>query len=550
MAGRTRHPLLLAVRLAAVAVAVLLAVSALPASAETTGQAVADSFAPDLLAGDNGLPTATDGPLRYGPISTPVDDHGDAIDAHTESVSYFDGSYYLYGAQWGCPVVWDPRKETPAGFCGFVTYQSDDLMNWHVVDRFDPPDVHQWCTEKTGAICGKPRVVYNARTNKYLMWFGVGQPIDPDDPSAGQPPLRVAESTTPHGPWTGITTPTLTSKIWSDFDITVGSDGNAYLVATVSGSDGVTKEIDVEGLDDDYTGTNGKTAHVRDGGEGVGIFQHGGHWYVTAADPQCGFCAGTKTVYAMATDPLGTWTDVPDALSSDSCGGEPHGVSTLPSPSGPVPVQIIDTYRTSPSQYPSHTLGDLNQAIAGRYWLPYQFAQDGTIKPFDCKPTTQIPLAKPVSTGPPPTYQVDCRATSTGSIEQKWTIEPGTGTVRIPVFQRTVAANPDPDNATDPRVLDAPLDIQLSASDGVLAHQSVAADSVSWAPRSVTLKLAAPPTQREQVTLRLTTQATKGCYGVLVGSKTDDLPDGAYQGVEDGQAKPAPDAQMLVRFDA
>jgi hypothetical protein len=52
---------------------------------------------------------------------------GDAIDAHDGEITYFNGTYYLYGTSYGCGFEWG-HKDAP--FCGFKVYTSKDLENW------------------------------------------------------------------------------------------------------------------------------------------------------------------------------------------------------------------------------------------------------------------------------------------------------------------------------------------------------------------------------------------------------------------------------------
>jgi hypothetical protein len=66
-------------------------------------------------------------------------------------------------------------------------------------------------------------------------------------------------------------------------------------------------------------------------------------------------------------------------------------------------------------------------------------------------------------------------------------------------------------------------------------------DAVSWAPRSVPVRLSKPVAGGDHVQLRLRTRATDGCYGVLIGS----APDSRYAAVVDGRTKRAPRVQML-----
>ena len=250
-------------------------------------------------------------------------------------------------------------------------------------------------------------------------------------------------------------------------------------------------------------------------------------------------------VYLRASSPLGPWS-APAPISADSCGGTAQSVSVLPSPAGPVPVELIDLYRSSPGDanpaLPDRAKhGDWNQALAGRYWAPLSFDVDGRVKPIACAAAARIPLAYATRGGVPPIYQPDCRIAADSSIEQQWRVPARLSRIRIPVFQRAYVTDPSlPARTQPPTAVDAPLTIDLVTPDGT-AHWTVRPGDVSWAPRSISLTVPRPVTRGSLVSLRFRTTAADGCYGVLIGPGHA----GHYSAVVGGARRVAPGAQLV-----
>jgi hypothetical protein len=529
-----------------------------PSPVAVEHQATVASFAPDVLHGDNGLPVSPDlPPLEHGPIATAVDTDGNAIDAHEgQSVSYFAGRYYLYGVKYGCGTHIDLSDDAP--FCGFSTYWSDDLMHWHSVDTRFSDDIGKVCA----SYCAFPKVVYSPRLHRYLMYFSSdnGGNINSSTPSS----RWLAESPSPAGPWMNLREPTLLHGDSDAYDVVVGSDGHAYMFE-LKALRGLPTDVWAERLNDDYTGTSGNATKIATGPyHNVGAFQRGGYWYLTLAT-DAKFFGPANITYLRSEHPDGGWTspdgsDEATPISPDSCGGTAQDVSVLPGPTGVVPIEMIDLYRSSPGdaspKLPEQVKhGDWNQAIAGRYWAPLQFDPEGRIRPITCDTATRIPLQGGARQDPPPSYQPDCRITADGYVEQDWTVTPGSAlrALRVPVFQRAYVTSPALAPATQPpTALNAPLTIELSSARGSVTR-TLTPESVSWAPAGVTLQLPRPIPGGTAVRLRLRTEATDGCYGVLVTAKPGPTalhpgpaPDARYGAVERGQAKPAPEAQMFA----
>jgi hypothetical protein len=237
------------------------------------GYATVTSFAPDLLGGDNGLPTSPDlPPPAYGPISTPVDAGGDALDAHEgQYLGYFDGSYYLYGTEYGCGTHIDLSDNAP--FCGFVTDRSADLVHWRRVDRFFTGQLRQVCA----AYCAFPKVVYNPRRHRYLMYFSSdnGGNLGSKVPSS----RWLAESASPAGPWSDLRRPDLLHGDSDSYGLAAGPDGEAYMFE-LHDAGGLSTQVWVEPLNAEGTGSSGTATLIATGPySNVSAFRHGGAAY-------------------------------------------------------------------------------------------------------------------------------------------------------------------------------------------------------------------------------------------------------------------------------
>lgn len=93
-----------------------------------------------------------------------LDNRGIHINAHGGGMLYRKGVYYWYG---------EHKDETSsAAHVGINCYSSKDLINWKyegvvlpVVTDNDSSDITKGC------IMERPKVVYNEKTRKYVLWF-------------------------------------------------------------------------------------------------------------------------------------------------------------------------------------------------------------------------------------------------------------------------------------------------------------------------------------------------------------------------------------------
>lgn len=350
-----------------------------------------------LLAGC--APSASSsGAIRPGELWT--DDAGRPINAHGGGVLYHNGTYYWYG---------EYRSDTT--FCTMVgvnCYSSRNLVDWKYEGVALPVSDVQGCDIQRGCILERPKVVYNAATRQFVMWFHL------ELKGQGYRAARaaVAVSDTPVGPYTflrsGRVNPYLLPmdlteeqaavldtldagnyKQWwtpawrdaigkglflkrdlrggqmsRDMALFVDTDGKAYHI--YSSEDNLT--IQIAELSDDYLWHTGRYVRVDPGGqnEAPAIFLHDGTYWMI-----CSGCTGWEPNEARmfsAPSILGPWTRHPNPCAGADAGQTFGGQGTYVLPLAGKPGSYIfmaDVWRPK-------------QLSDSRYiWLPISFHSDG-----------------------------------------------------------------------------------------------------------------------------------------------------------------------------
>lgn len=99
---------------------------------------------------------------------------------------------------------------------------------------------------------------------------------------------------------------------------------------------------------------------------------------MTYSDPNCGYCSGTGTGYATASNPMGPWTAPANSgvaapatgrrdLSATSCGGQPRTVSIVDGQ----PYEHIDDW-----------YGSTNETNAGLHYEPLVYLPSAGTAPW------------------------------------------------------------------------------------------------------------------------------------------------------------------------
>lgn len=375
------------------------------------------ALASSLLPGhaDPAAQTTSDQPIRPGEVW--LDDKGVAINAHGGGILFYDGTYYWFG---------EHKIAGPGGNnaeVGVHCYSSTDLHNWKdegialAVSEDPQSDIARGC------ILERPKVIYNQKTGKFVMWFhlerkgkgyndarsgvavadkvtGPYRFVESFRPNAGMWPQNLEESK--RGELTAEEKDKVAGKVkgWfpallifkenfaggqmaRDMTLFVDEDGTAYHIYSSEGN----RTLQISKLTDDYLRPAGEFVRVfpDDYNEAPAVVKHSGKYYMISSG-----CSGwdpNAARSAVADSMMGPWK----ALGNPCRGVEEENKTTFRSQSTfLLPVQGTDggvifmADRWNPGN-----------AIDGRYvWLPLEFS--------DGKPTISWKDSWSVSEAFPP----------------------------------------------------------------------------------------------------------------------------------------------------
>ncbi|MEI6107509.1 MAG: glycoside hydrolase family 43 protein [Opitutae bacterium] len=333
------------------------------------------------------------------------DNNGVHVNAHGGGVLYHDGTYYWFGEH----KIAGPEGNSAQ--VGVSVYSSIDLTHWKNEDIALKVSDDPKSDIAMGCILERPKVIFNAKTGKFVMWFhlepkgqgylgarsgiavadrvtGPYRYIESLRPNAGVWPLNVpAALQTPltpaeaanlsklqlrGGPVPGYPTDLVFRRDFTggqmarDMTLFVDDDGAAYHVYA-SEENGT---LHISQLSDNFLKPAGKYVRVFPGGfnEAPALFKHGGkYWLFTSG---CTGWAPNAGRLAVADSIWGPWTALgnpwlgPKAdtdLSFDS-----QSTFVLPVANKPGSfIFMADRWRP-------------DNPIDGRYiWLPVHYRADG-----------------------------------------------------------------------------------------------------------------------------------------------------------------------------
>ncbi|MDR2138938.1 MAG: glycoside hydrolase family 43 protein [Tannerella sp.] len=328
------------------------------------------------------------------------DNQGVHINAHGGGILLCDGVYYWYG---------EHKTEGEAGNLanvGFHCYSSRNLYQWqdegivlNVMPEGSGSEIEKGC------IMERPKVIYNAKTGKYVMWFhfepvGGGyagarsglavsdRPAGPFTfvgtvrPNAGHWPVnypdeRKAAPVRAEGQrFTGASLPAhpdslnlvgrdfAEGQMARDMTLFVDDDGKAYhIYASEENS-----TLHVSLLSDDYQSHSGIYARLFAGRfmEAPALFKKDGRYYLIMSG--CTGWAPNAGRSAVASSIWGPWEELGNPFAGADAEFSFHSQSTF----------VLPVHTGAETQY--IYLGDRwrpQHAIDGRYiWLPVRFEKE------------------------------------------------------------------------------------------------------------------------------------------------------------------------------
>jgi beta-xylosidase len=281
------------------------------------------------------------------------DNDGVHINAHGAGILYHDGKYYMFGEF----KVEGTRGN--AAWVGVSCYSSSDLYNWQNEGIALPvvtDNIEHDITE--GSVIERPKVIYNKKTGKFVMWFHLellGQGY-----SASRSGVAVADNVT--GPYQYLGSFRPDNCMARDMTLFVDDDGSAYHF--YSSEDNRTMHIGR--LSDDYLTPSGEYVRVFEDRlmEAPAVCKYSGkYWFIASG---CTGWAPNAARSAAADNIMGPWVEL-----GNPCIGTPEqqensfeSQSTYILPvAGKDGAYILIADRWKPEN-----------AIDGRYiWLPMKF---------------------------------------------------------------------------------------------------------------------------------------------------------------------------------
>lgn len=217
-----------------------------------------------------------------------LDTDGNPIAAHGAGILYHEGTYYWYG---------EARKSFHS-FPGFPCYSSKDLFNWKnegLALKAELNDKNHELHESN--IIERPKVVYNEKTKKFVMWMHV------EDNKYQKANAGVAISDSPTGPFKFIKSIRPNGHEARDMSLFKDDDGKAYLIHASEKNS--TQHINL--LTDDYLDVEGtyNRTWIYQWREVPTIFKYNKKYYSITS-----LCTGfspNAALWAVADDIMGEW---------------------------------------------------------------------------------------------------------------------------------------------------------------------------------------------------------------------------------------------------
>ncbi len=288
------------------------------------------------------------------------DNTGVHINAHGGGILFHEGTYYWFG---------EHKIEGDAGNTaqvGVHVYESKDLYNWRdegialKVSENPESDITK------GSIIERPKVIYNAKTKKFVMWFHLE--LKGKKYSAARSGVAVAEKVT--GPYTFLNSFRPDKSMARDQTLFVDDDSKAYQLYASEDN----KTLHISLLSDDYLQPSGKFVRVFENRlmEAPAICKRKGKYYFIGSG--CTGWAPNAARSAVADSIFGPWTE----LDNPCVGINPSNKLGPEKTFGGQSTYILPVQGKADAFIALFDLWRPKNAIDGRYiWLPIQFTDTG-----------------------------------------------------------------------------------------------------------------------------------------------------------------------------
>lgn len=233
------------------------------------------------------------------------DDDGNAIQAHGGCIIKVGNKFFWYGENKERNNVPGTRRVYSTGVS---CYSSENLSEWHnegIVLKANENDLDSKLYYKN--IIERPKVIYNEKANKYVMWFH----LDDSNYALAQAGLAISDS--PTGPFEFIRSFRPNRHNVQDITVFKDSDNTAYLIHATEGD----YSLCISRLTDNYLDVDGhfKMILTEQEREAPAVCVHNGVYYMVTSG-----CTGwdpNNALFAISRGIVNQWK-----LIDNPCEGE------------------------------------------------------------------------------------------------------------------------------------------------------------------------------------------------------------------------------------
>lgn len=162
-----------------------------------------------------------------------LDDKGNHINAHGGGFLYYNNTYYWFGEHK------TSGKEGNTAIFGVHVYSSKNIYNWKDEGIALKMSEDSTSMLQKGSVLERPKVIYNKKTNKFVMWFH--HELKGQGYKAALTGVAVSDNVT--GPYQYINSFRLNPKVWAK-NFTKKQQDVVYQKTNSSGLDLKQKDID------------------------------------------------------------------------------------------------------------------------------------------------------------------------------------------------------------------------------------------------------------------------------------------------------------------
>ena len=225
----------------------------------------------------------------FNPGQPWYDDRGEVINAHGGGLLYSGNTYYWFG-----------ECRTQKGTNGVNVYSSRDLYNWKYEALALSTDSANAASDIVpGCVMERPKVIYNAKTGKYVMWFHLE--LKGKGYSAARAGVAVSDQVT--GPYQFVGSFRPNGNMSRDMTLFVDDDGSAWHMYSSKEN----YDLRIARLTDDYLQpTTEDKLLFSNHREAPALFKYQNKYYLITSG--CTGWAPNKATVHTATSLFGPWT--------------------------------------------------------------------------------------------------------------------------------------------------------------------------------------------------------------------------------------------------